>query len=392
MSNSASIDFLGGTQTLVGVLATLVILCMFNQQSNFTLPILKEIRKKVKRKLKALKITADTDKIANSSDYKWLESYLEESSDKELCDEGSVHMYKIKQLLSRAPFVSIPIDNHLKTLRKYSISREQLVAPMFTFLFCLIIFMYDELLRTNAVVYNDLLISSLSLFVAYSYIMWILIWGQYVIRISTIDFSGLGGRNNSNLNRIATGHNIMLKDKNVRCAPYIFLCRQLVCLIILIGAFFLGISYECGWWIIVTALLFPVIGVGSLRLISFRSDEWQYTYNSTCGHIVALWILAVCNTIILFMFIEFFGQRSSHLLMPYENCRLIKAFTLAFIVLNGILLPYVMPYYAYNRIYSKARSDLRKKNEDLETDINKSIGALKEFHNKVNKKGTGLSR
>lgn len=391
MNNSASIDFLGGTQTLVGVLATLVILCMFNQQSNFTLPILKEVRKKVKRKLKALKITVNTDEIANSSDYKWLESYLKKSSDKGLCDEGSVHMYKINQLLSRAPFFSIPIDNHLKTLRKYSISREQLVAPMFTFLFCLIIFMYDELLRTNAVVYNDLLISSLSLFVAYSYIMWILIWGQYVIRISTIDFSGLG-RNNINLNRIASRHNHMLGNKNERYALYFFLRRLLVCLVILIGAFFLGIIYEHGWWIIATALLFPVVGVGSLRLISFRSEEWQYTYNSTCGHFVALWTLAVCNTIILFMFIEFFGQQSTHLLMPYDNCRLIKFFTLAFIVLNGILLPYVMPYYAYLRIYSKARSDLKKKNEEIETDINKSIQSLHEFHNRVNKKDIGPSQ
>ena len=53
------VDLLGKSQTLFGVLATIVVLCIFKGNNNFISEILKEIRERLKEKVHSLTVSVD---------------------------------------------------------------------------------------------------------------------------------------------------------------------------------------------------------------------------------------------------------------------------------------------------------------------------------------------
>ena len=58
-----SVCLLGGSQTFVGILATLVILCIAQNANNFMFEVLKDIKEEIVRYTKKLKPTISLDSI-----------------------------------------------------------------------------------------------------------------------------------------------------------------------------------------------------------------------------------------------------------------------------------------------------------------------------------------
>lgn len=80
MENSVSL--LGDSQTFVGILATLVILCIAQNANNFMFEVLKDIKEEIVRYTKKLKPTISLDSIKESSDYKSLFLFTENKKQK----------------------------------------------------------------------------------------------------------------------------------------------------------------------------------------------------------------------------------------------------------------------------------------------------------------------
>lgn len=70
LMNCYSIVLLGASQTFVGILATLVILCIARNANNFIFEVLSDIKNEIVNYTRKLKPTISLDFVKNSSDYK----------------------------------------------------------------------------------------------------------------------------------------------------------------------------------------------------------------------------------------------------------------------------------------------------------------------------------
>lgn len=72
-------DFLGSSQTFLGTLATLTILCVLFSESNFIHEILKDIMNGFKDEIKSMRVNTKFEEITDSSEYKSLSLYVNEN-------------------------------------------------------------------------------------------------------------------------------------------------------------------------------------------------------------------------------------------------------------------------------------------------------------------------
>ena len=153
--------FLGGSQTFIGILASLIVLCVILDKSNFIHSILDEIGKRIDEEIKSLDKAVGFDVINDvpaNSDYKLLQRYINE-----LRVEAKTRP-ECKQLLISA----------------------MAIAPFYALLFCLTGFICDEIVVGVAGT-SDFVVSFLTIFVAFSGIFWLMMWKIFFrdIRIET---------------------------------------------------------------------------------------------------------------------------------------------------------------------------------------------------------------
>ena len=60
--------------------------------------------------------------------------------------------------------------------------KEQQKGPMFAFAFCIVVFIFDELLRCDEIKYNQELIAVLTLFTIYAIIYWFMKWFFFMFK------------------------------------------------------------------------------------------------------------------------------------------------------------------------------------------------------------------
>lgn len=82
LMNCYSIVLLGASQTFVGILATLVILCIARNANNFIFEVLSDIKNEIVNYTRKLKPTISLDFVKNSSDYKSIFLYSENEKHK----------------------------------------------------------------------------------------------------------------------------------------------------------------------------------------------------------------------------------------------------------------------------------------------------------------------
>ena len=72
-------EFLGDSQTFLGVISSFLVLCIVINESNFIYNILGDIKKRISREIDKFDKTTDLQQIntiLNSSDYKLFERYI----------------------------------------------------------------------------------------------------------------------------------------------------------------------------------------------------------------------------------------------------------------------------------------------------------------------------
>lgn len=106
--------FLGSSQTFIGTLATLAILCILFNDSNFIYRILSEIKNNFTDDINRLRKEANFDDVIPSPEYKQLNDYIQKNDDKlndeevKLKDEGvqlmsELNMLKLNEQMNYAP-------------------------------------------------------------------------------------------------------------------------------------------------------------------------------------------------------------------------------------------------------------------------------------------------
>lgn len=172
---SESIAFLGESQTFVGVLATVIVMCVIVGDSNFIHKILDLIKRQMADNLKNVSAEVSFAKLHDDSDYKLLKVLI---SDKKMPPE---HQSVGGQLLSDISLWKSTVQVESAKPEMQGVDRELTQAALYSFLFVLVVFLFDELFRTTLISYNDFMVSVLSLFTLFSSIYWSCKWGTYVL-------------------------------------------------------------------------------------------------------------------------------------------------------------------------------------------------------------------
>lgn len=174
--------FLGSSQTFIGTLATLAILCILFNDSNFIYRILSEIRNNFTDNINRLRKEANFDDVIQSPEYKQLNDYIQKNDD-ELKDKGvqlmsELNMLKLDEQMNYAPAE----DEGRSFMGIIDSSNEQILSPFFTFIFCVILFLFDEVFILLKPEYINCLYSTLAFFLLASFIFWGIIWIKYYIK------------------------------------------------------------------------------------------------------------------------------------------------------------------------------------------------------------------
>lgn len=391
-----SIEFLGGSQTFLGVLATIIILFIIANNSNLIREILQEVKKKISYSVEALKINTDLSEILNSPEYKlilWYQAAKKDDENDELGAETSKWTAKVnsKRQELQLRYMGVEVNNP-GVLKKIEDSKEQLLAPFYSFIFCLVLFIFDELLKAYSVACNDILLTFLSLFIIESYVFWAIVWMNF-IRLMRHD---IGEMNSSSkgATRIKAvvakmvkfrewyfRRYIMDEDGKPRERRLMFVRPLLLVAIVLCMLLYSSLIGPISPVLIVLlGVVFPLVVMGSLRLWAYECER-KFTYVFLCGHVITLSLLALLLTV-LFVYVSQWLGVYDNVMMEYSKMWM-KISSFFFVGLNGIVLPFYLPYYCYNKYYRMAKKKVKDSKKDEKREVDALMNDIKSFAAKL---------
>lgn len=173
-----TISLLGGSQTFLGIIATLTILCILHNDGNFITKMLSLVYDRIKKEIGEL---SKKVKVAQSDSTEWKLLMLFLSNDKqdELHEEGARVMRDINSRIDEKSieYMGLEVTNK-PFLDHVSTCSEHIMAPFYSFLYCLLVFIYDEVLRSG-IPGKDWILSSLAIFTFFSFVLWTLVWTHF---------------------------------------------------------------------------------------------------------------------------------------------------------------------------------------------------------------------
>lgn len=340
------IEFLGYSQTFVGTLTAIFILCILScydaklSESNFVLRAIANHIKTTKGKFEYLK--KNSKPYRNDSRYKRLVEIIntEYTSDEERKRAMSLQHNLEKQ---NAKFqTSILV---LSFSDQIIASPELTDAPLFSFLFALLLFFVDEIVyRWESSL--DFCMSCLVVFALISYLYGIIKWLFFILKhLHNSDLTNFGKivRYGNTMTKVFTGRTVMHSLARHFCAIFLF-C---ICLIFLYYLFS-GISIfikNIFFWGLLIFIPISFFGFYHESLCSFNQnklngDTPDRKVFALIGH---FFLLLLYSLLIISMLFAFKSHLSSTMFFEYDGLIDIRQFSIIFLVLNGIILPVLVP-------------------------------------------------
>lgn len=368
------IIFLGGSQTFVGVLATVIVMCVLAGENNFIYKILSLIKAQMADNLKNVSSDINFSKLSNDSDYKLLKVLMSGNR----TDISGQQKVEGGALLSRISLwkSTFQVENVKPQLQGED--REISLAPLYTFLFVLVVFLFDELLRSSMIPYNDYLVSCLSFFTLFSYVYWVGKWMTYIIDIF---------RNNGNrtYNLLSNGHFSRIMQI-VHFTPfkkdYLRLGYEILWFIII--ATLLAISHVNGTVLTVVltvcGVVFPFVieGFYHLHPAGKKESDLDKGYRSTLNHFGRFLFMSILVALIYFIMSSYMPAFKG-MFIPYNGLHWLKIFTVGFVILNGLVAPSVLPFHSYRLLSRQVMKKPQKMQERVDKEIDSLLRDVKTF-------------
>lgn len=329
-------SLLGQSQTLLGVILTLVVLCIFlDENSNFIHRLLKEqsdkfieilvtVRGKLDDRLKGFfgYIAEDTEGAGE-----------EKTRDKKAEDEfwASLSLFNYQTRIAGA----------YPRIERMMGFKEPIMASLYVFGYSIIIFILDEVGRffTGSC---DWLIYGVNIFTLTSILFWVVIWTFFW----NFDIKSKTEFPLSDQKR----RNLILRLNKLSFWP-----GALIKLIIYVGLYWLLFSF-IPWQTVhhkdllaILIALIPVGLVGVIRTYLFDRRGY-YTHPQILGHVFGIFLYSVIITVIW----QYTGK-IAYLGNGFLTDTKWTAFLIIlFALFNGIILPYALPYRKAYCIFKKA--------------------------------------
>lgn len=368
-----SIELLGNSQTFLGTLATLIVLCIFSNENNFIYQILKKVVENFQNEIKLLQINTDFKNITDSGDYKLLTRVVKDPcEDVQLKNDGvklisKISNCKLKLQLEYAPVESFG-DRQIVDIEN---SKEQILAPLYTFGFCMMMFVFDEIFRVFTPSVHGLCCSVLAVFIAFSFIFWIFIWGRFI--------SKNYGRKAQDVCR-EEWMQTETDDIGKKRKWYVTYKGGIIVLLMVTTVLFFFTAYSSHFYYpytIVISFVLPFLLMGIWKMFVRRSG---YSYMFVFKHFLCILVLSI---LLCWLFFYFFLEEEDGYELFSFSFHWFKASIFVFIFFNGLIFPFLMPYLCYFSIYREARNNVKRskdKADEMEREIRQD---LKEFSRRV---------
>lgn len=390
-------DLLDKSQTFIGVLATIVILCVVANSGNFIYEIFAGVIKQTKEEIQDyLKhIAAISKEFIQTKEYKQVLSEIEycESLDADASTTMSnkILAYKIElsarteRYLNKYSSIFLRINARIDEIKD---SKEQTFAPLYVFGFCIMLFLCDEICHWNSKSI-DICIGILSYFMLISIVFWGFIWYKFLNECGKRDIvkeiSDINILTNTSPALFIRNANYEQSNKSLKFKTWINqFCICVVCLCIFwLACVILQWKFKClPPWCIWSMLIMFATGVFIFK--GYRHHKTsprygKYGHKLLLKHFIALTVLSI-------VFVSLFYMPSvPDNRIPYEHLHLFRIICICFILINGIFLPFAFPYYVDKQVLSVAK-DLDsqvsnmfiKEGEKLNHDLNVTIQKIKE--------------
>ncbi len=376
---SETINLLGGSQTFLGVIATLTILCILNNDGNFITKMLSLVFERIQKQIEILSQKRIKVAPSESTEMKLLVRFLSEENQDELHNEGAKVLRDINNNIDAKSIEYMGLEGTNKPFwERVSTCSEHIMAPFYSFLYCLIVFIFDEVLRSS-IPGKDMILSSLAIFTFFSFVFWILIWAHF-FRSNSADYQ-----------HIQCPERLCAFFKScsgiVERQGYIIalLIRIFVCVLMVAGtltAIYWVSLHESGAKILlIFALLMPGLLIGIAKYLA-KEGKLEYTHILIASHSVIALIVSTLLALLIHLSVDYFPQLEI-CLFEYSNLMWLKFAILFFALMNGIIFPFLFPYISYMVLYGDVKRKVALAEQDIAKMHEKNDEKLKEFCEKI---------
>lgn len=368
--------FLGYNQTFVGVLASLLVLCLALDSSNILHTLLKGTRKNISSAIKRLAIKVDgtsAEKFKDKS-YKELERRLKK-------DKWDIEARRLKAkwdldadeiIAGLKPAVLADSNNMLKHIDSL---RLKVTAPLYSLLCSLVLFAFDAIAYTSPSSI-DFIVSVSTIWLALSMILWTVLWIRCNEAMSANYGKARQKKKRNESRRMILILDQLLTDKSNRVSGGM---SMILCVIVFASIFLLGcLSAKGNLTVCRSACLAGILAgpMSAALWMCCRSDtKDEYPYRHAIQHAVWLLLYSILTCLVVFAFDSIVNVR-----FAYTSTSLLTSLWCMFILTNGILLPCGIPYYWYirtgdiaKRYVEDSSKEMKLKIESLNNTLSDSI-------------------
>lgn len=310
------ISFLENSATFLGCIFTLVVLCFLFDKNNFVFnllsSILKESRDEVVSEIKQLE-----DKVKKKfQEAQDIEKVFSDSGKSEMTKE-QLDMINLNQSLSllsqSALFRAQSLDGVMKMLRK---GDEFVSSFLYTFLYCLVVFVFDELYDSPVSDLGKFCLNYVFIFSLISVFIWILKWVYF--------WGHIDNRKNTPAKKYQ--FNLMIS-----CALVIGL-PALCILVMMLLEYALSLHFE--YWVWILLFLGATLAIGLRAIYLFWNNEYRFTSFFVMSHFF-------CIMLSLFLMMAGSAYFASQTL--FVDPIGVRRISLLTALLTGLILPFITP-------------------------------------------------
>ncbi|MBD5252520.1 MAG: hypothetical protein HDS49_05775 [Bacteroides sp.] len=169
-----NIEFLGGSQTFLGVLIALLVIMPYQKSGNPFYDLLTKIKEDIKGEISRAFSGETFSRLENSDSYKKITKAQNGEGELAVDCRNFLALIRFKVTGGSLSFYS---EQYVKKLDNMFALKEVYLSPFYMFLFCLVVFAVDEILRVGWTV--DYVIGFVLWFISMTFAFWIMIWAMY---------------------------------------------------------------------------------------------------------------------------------------------------------------------------------------------------------------------
>lgn len=364
------VKLLENSQTFIGVLATIVILCVVTGSGNFLHTILKGIADPTRNKIQNFKneLNLRANSLREGQLYKKFQNLLSEISNTATYSshlKNSANEYRVLYEVSVNELTNkfnSELAKLYNTIDGVQDSKEQTFAPLFVFGYCIIVFICDEIVFWLPGLL-PLVVSVLAVFTILSVFFLFFLWRKFHAEFCP--------KSNAKVANYTSETAIQITYKN---ACFTFLCKTLLPFTILtaclwIVSFITPIPINVVRILILIGISLPLCHLGDTHTLK-RKSLGKHSHSFLLWHFSMIFVLSICFSIILFIPADFFQA----IRIPYsDKLWEIQFSIIIFSILFGMVIPFWVPYHCYAQIeqhaeirFYESRDQMNSEIEDLE--------------------------